>query len=136
MTRTPREVLELWVKAFNDRDAAAAAALYAVDAINTQFAAGPPTIGRDNMLAGLREFFIAFPDTTTTPVGIYCDGDWAIVEWIGTATWNGPFLNQQPSGKAYTLRGCGFFRVVDGYIAEQRGYWDKATWFGQIGLVG
>jgi limonene-1,2-epoxide hydrolase len=25
------------------------------------------------------------------------------------------------------LRGCGFFHVVDGKIAFQRGYWDKLS---------
>lgn len=32
------------------------------------------------------------------------------------------------------LRGCGFFHVVDGRIKFQRGYGDKASWFGQLGL--
>ncbi|XVJ58355.1 MAG: nuclear transport factor 2 family protein [Tepidisphaera sp.] len=75
MSKTPRQVFELWVPAFNARDAEAAASLYAADAVNTQFAAGPPVVGREQMQSGLREFFIAFPDVTTTPVGIYTDGD-------------------------------------------------------------
>lgn len=134
MLKTPRQVVELWLAAFNACDAEAAAALYAIDAVNTQFAAGPPVVGREQMRAGLREFFIAFPDITTTPVGLYSDGDWSIVEWIGTGTWKGKFLNKVPTGRAYTLRGCGFFRVHHGLIQEQRGYWDRATWFAQIGL--
>jgi hypothetical protein len=32
------------------------------------------------------------------------------------------------------LRGCGFFRVVDGNIVFQRGYWDKSTFLRQHGL--
>jgi ketosteroid isomerase-like protein len=47
MPRTPRQVVDLWVAAFNACDAEAAAALYAIDAVNTQFAAGPPVVGRD-----------------------------------------------------------------------------------------
>ena len=134
MSRTPRQVVELWLAAFNARDAEAAASLYAADAVNTQFAAGPQTVGREQMQSGLREFFVAFPDSTTSPVGIYSDGDWAIVEWIGTGTWKGPFLGRVPNGREFTLRGCGFFRIHNGLIQEQRGYWDRATWFGQIGL--
>jgi steroid delta-isomerase-like uncharacterized protein len=134
MLKTPRQVVELWLAAFNACDAEAAAALYAIDAVNTQFAAGPPVVGREQMRAGLREFFRVFPDITTTPVGLYSDGDWSIVEWIGTGTWKGEFLNKVPTGRAYTLRGCGFFRVHHGLIQEQRGYWDRATWFAQIGL--
>lgn len=134
MSRAPGEVVDLWLVAFNARDAESAAWLYAVDAVNTQFAAGPAVVGRERMLAEFREFFIAFPDITTTPVGRYSDSDWSIVEWIGTGTWKGAFLGRAPTGRSYTLRGCGFFRVKDGLIQEQRGYWDRATWFGQIGL--
>ncbi|XVJ58356.1 MAG: ester cyclase [Tepidisphaera sp.] len=49
--------------------------------------------------------------------------------------WRGPFLGRMPSGRSYSLRGCGFFRVQNGLIHEQRGYLDRATWFGQIGLL-
>lgn len=31
------------------------------------------------------------------------------------------------TGKAFTLRGCGFFHIVDGQIIFQRGYWDKVA---------
>lgn len=134
MISSPREVLQRWIDAFNARDPEAAAALYSVDAVNTQFAAVQPTVGRDQMLVGLREFFLAFPDSTTVPVGIYSDGEWAMVEWDGAGTWHGPFLGLKPTGRSFKLRGCGFFRIVNGLIVEQRGYWDKLTWFGQIGL--
>jgi hypothetical protein len=39
-----------------------------------------------------------------------------------------------PNGRSFTLRGCGFFHVVDGKIRFQRGYFDKTTWFGQLGI--
>ena len=39
-----------------------------------------------------------------------------------------------PNGRSFTLRGCGFFHVTDGKILYQRGYFDKATWFGQLGI--
>lgn len=134
MAQSPRELVMSWVAAFNARDADAAAALYSEHAVNTQFAAGPPVVGRAQMRAELCDFFAAFPDITTHPIALYSDGEWAIVEWIGTGTWRGIFLGRQASGRSYTLHGCGFFRVVNGLIVEQRGYWDRATWFGQIGL--
>ena len=134
MSRTPRQVVELWVSAFNACDAQAVASLYTSDAVNTQFAAGPPVVGREKIQSMLSDFFAAFPDNITSPIGLYSDGEWAILEWIGTGSWRGPFLGRAPSGRAFTLRGCGFFRVVDGLIVEQRGYWDRATWFEQIGI--
>ena len=42
---------------------------------------------------------------------LFADGEWAILEW------------RDPKG----LRGCGFFHVVDGRIAFQRGYCDKLS---------
>ena len=32
------------------------------------------------------------------------------------------------------MGGCGVFHVVNGKIKLQRGYWDKATWFRQLGI--
>lgn len=40
-----------------------------------------------------------------------------------------------PNGRSFTLRGCGFFDVTEGGICFQRGYFDKATWFGQLGIL-
>ena len=52
------------------------------------------------------------------PENIFQDGEWAILEW------------RDPLG----LRGCGFFRVVDGLIRFQRGYWDKLSFLRLHGL--
>jgi steroid delta-isomerase-like uncharacterized protein len=131
---TPAAVVREWVGAFNHRDADAAAALYHDDAVNHQVAAGDPVAGRDAIRAMLADFFRAFPDNVTTPVNLFEDGDWAVLEWEGGATWLGAFAGLPPNGRAYTLRGCGFFHVTDGRIRFQRGYWDRATWFGQLGI--
>jgi steroid delta-isomerase-like uncharacterized protein len=122
------------VEAFNRRDAEAAAALYHDDAVNDQVAAGEPTVGRSAMLEGFRSFFRAFPDNFTTPVNVLQDGEWVALEWEGGGTWRGEFAGRQPNGRAFTLRGCGFFRVIGGKIAFQRGYWDKATWFAALDI--
>jgi steroid delta-isomerase-like uncharacterized protein len=131
---TPREVVEAWVAAFNRRDAHAAAALYHDDATNAQVAAGEPTVGRQAILEDLLGFFRAFPDTYTHVENLFEDGEWAILEWSGGGTWRGEIAGLPPNGRSFTLRGCGFFRVVNGKIQFQRGYWDKATWFGQLGI--
>jgi steroid delta-isomerase-like uncharacterized protein len=131
---TPREVVQLWVDAWNCRDAVAAADLYHDDAVNDQVALGEPRTGRAAILADTQEFFTAFPDSYTNLVNLFEEGQWAILEWIGGATWTGPFAGREPNGRSFTLRGCGFFHVVDDMIKFQRGYWDRATWFGQLGI--
>jgi hypothetical protein len=46
----------------------------------------------------------------------------------------GKLEDLEPTGKSFKLRGCGFFQIVNGNIKLQRGYWDKLTWFNQIGI--
>ena len=120
--------------AFNARDAGRAAALYHDDATNWQVAAGSPIMGRAKIREDLIAFFAAFPDSVTHIENLYEAGEWAILEWSGGATWQGEFAGSAPNGKTFALRGCGFFHVVEGKIKVQRGYWDRATWFTQLGI--
>ena len=112
----PREVVELWVQAFNRSDADALAAFYSEGAVNHQVAEAPisgrPAI-RDMFLAGF-----ASAKMVCIVENIFVDGEWAILEW------------RDPLG----LRGCGFFHVVAGKIVFQRGYWDKLSFLRQQGL--
>lgn len=130
----PRDVVLAWVDVFNRRDALAAAALYHDDAVNTQVAAGRPTVGRQAVLEALLTFFRAFPDNYTRPVKLFEDGEWAVLEWTGGGTWRGEFAGLLANSRSFTLQGCGSFQVIGGKIKFQRGYWDKATWFGQLGI--
>ena len=112
----PREVVEAWVEAFNRRDVEALAAMYHEDATNHQVAE-TPVVGR----AAIREMFaegFARAEMVCVVEQILEDGEWTILEW------------RDPLG----LRGCGFFRVRDGRIAFQRGYWDKLSFLRQHGL--
>ena len=106
---TPRGVARRWIAAFNAADADALAALYHDDATNHQVAIGPVQ-GR----AAIRERFgqeFAAATMECVPVNLFEDGEWAILEW------------KDPRDRL----GCGFFHVIDGRIALQRGYWDSAT---------
>jgi ketosteroid isomerase-like protein len=112
----PRELVEAWVEAFNRRDVEALAAMYHEDATNHQVAE-MPVVGR----AAIREMFaegFARAEMVCVVEQILEDGEWTILEW------------RDPLG----LRGCGFFRVRDGRIAFQRGYWDKLSFLRQHGL--
>ncbi|MCF8880901.1 nuclear transport factor 2 family protein [Hyphobacterium sp. SN044] len=116
MTRSPRQTVEAWVEAFNRADPDAVVSLYAEDAVNHQVNTDPVE-GRDAIHAMFaREF--AGADMDCIVENIFEDGDWAILEW------------RDPNG----LHGCGFFRVVDGLIRFQRGYWDRLTFLKAQGL--
>jgi limonene-1,2-epoxide hydrolase len=113
---SPREVVRRWVEAFNREDADALASMYAEDAVNHQVAESPVE-GREAIRRMFAEGFAAARMVCVVE-SLLADGEWAILEW------------RDPVG----LRGCGFFRVVDGKIAFQRGYWDKLTFLRAHGL--
>ena len=106
---TPKELVEVWVAAFNRADVEALAGLYSESAVNHQVAE-TPVEGR----AAIREMFareFARAEMVCLVENLFADGDWAILEW------------RDPLG----LRGCGFFQVRDSLIQFQRGYWDKLS---------
>jgi limonene-1,2-epoxide hydrolase len=112
----PRQLVQAWVEAFNRADVDALSSFYTEDAVNHQVAESPAR-GREN----IRQMFAsAFASAKMHCIveNLFEDGQWAILEW------------RDPSG----LRGCGFFHVVDGRIAFQRGYWDKLTFLRLQGL--
>jgi catechol 2,3-dioxygenase-like lactoylglutathione lyase family enzyme len=125
--RMPKQVLSEWVRFMNTHEPEALAELYDENATNLQIAVGKPLVGRKAILEDFRVFFSNIPDSFTTVENFFEDGEWAILEWSGGGTF-------QRTAKAFALRGCGFFRMKDEKIVFQRGYWDKFTWFRQVGL--
>ena len=112
----PKDVVSAWVDAFNRSDVEALTSFYHESAINHQVAEAPVE-GRD----AIREMFATEFSTAAMVClveNLFEDGEWAILEW------------RDPNG----LRGCGFFHIVDGKIAFQRGYWDKLSFLRLQGL--
>ena len=128
-----RAVLMKWIEAFASRDSDRIASFYHVDAVNWQIA-NDPAMGKEAIRDRFAQFFASFPDSHTQVVNIISEGDWVAWEWIGGGTFLGDLGSTKATGKPYEIRGSGFFRVVDGKITLQRGYWDKATWYAQIGI--
>jgi limonene-1,2-epoxide hydrolase len=115
--RTPKEVVENWIVAFNAGDAVALGELYAEDAINHQVM-WDPVEGRAAIQSMFQREFVR-AEMFCIVENLFEDGAWAILEW------------RDPKG----LRGCGIFNVVDGYIRFQRGYWDQLSFSRQQGLA-
>jgi len=112
----PKELVIAWVQAFNRADVDALVDFYAEDAVNHQVANAP-----EEGLFAIREMFVrefATAEMVCIVENIFQDGEWAILEW------------SDPHG----VRGCGFFHVIGGKIAFQRGYWDKLSFFKAQGL--
>ncbi len=116
MSMEPKDVVHAFVEAFNRSDVDALVSLYEEDAINHQVAESPVQ-GRGAIREMFRKGFAA-AEMVCIVENIFQDGEWGILEW------------RDPKG----LRGCGFFRVRDGKIAFQRGYWDKLSFAKSHGL--
>lgn len=105
-----KQFIRNWIKTFNQADAENLAEFYHTDAINYQVP-NEPVQGKE----AIREMFVkefAAADMVCIEENIFVDGEWAILEWKGP--------DEQ-------MRGCGFFRIIDGKIKFQRGYWDKLS---------
>jgi steroid delta-isomerase-like uncharacterized protein len=129
-----RQVLEQWIEAFNKHDVATLISCYEENAVNHQVASGDPVTGLETIRSDFESLFAGFPDIYAEVENIMSDGDWAAWEWVGGGTFSGPFLGSEPTGNSYRMRGCGFFEIRGGKIEVQRGYWDRDTWFSQVGL--
>ena len=129
-----KRFLQNWIDAFQRRDLEAVVACYADDTVNFQVAAGEPSVGIEQIGRETAEFFRGFPDAWSRVENLMGDADWAAWEWVGGGTFAGEFYGNRPTGKTFEIRGCGFFNFRDGKIIYQRGYWDKLSWFKQVGL--
>jgi hypothetical protein len=108
-TMKPKELIKYWIELFNEGNAEKIAELYHLDAVNHQVA-NEPVEGKQAIKEMYANEFKS-ADMTCVPENIFEDGEWAILEW------------KDPLG----LRGCGFFKIIDGKIKFQRGYWDKLS---------
>ena len=113
---SPKTVVRSWVEAFNEADVTKLGTLYAENAVNHQVTE-QPVKGRKAILEMFEREFSAAAMVCIVE-NLFEDGEWAILEW------------RDPLG----LRGCGFFRVHEGKIIFQRGYWDKLSFLRQHGL--
>ena len=129
-----KELLQIWIEAFNNKDLETVVNCYSEDATNFQIATGEPSIGHKQIREDTAEFFRGFPDAWANVENLISDKNWAAWEWIGGGTFKSKFYDNKPTGKSFEIRGCGFFQFKDEKIILQRGYWDKESWFSQIGI--
>jgi len=134
MCMNSKDLLRIWIGAFERKDLKRVIECYDEEAVNFQIATGDPAVGKERIAADTAEFFRGFPDAWARVENLIGDGDWAAWEWVGGGTFLGEFHGNQPTGRPFVIHGCGFFNFRDGKIIMQRGYWDKCSWFSQVGL--
>lgn len=133
-SQSPKNIAMMWAAAYNSHDPDAAAALYDANVTNVQMPWEKPVHGREAMRATYVKVFKAFPDIHVEIENVLEDGQWIVVEWRFSGTMRGEFAGHPPNNSQFTMRGCELFRIMDGKIHSQHGYWDKATMFAQLNI--
>jgi ketosteroid isomerase-like protein len=134
-----RELMNRITEAIFRQDWAAAAKLYAPDAVAITPDRGEIS-GTDNIIAWSRELTDGFPDAKYEPVNEYESGNSAIDEgyFVGTNTGplQGPTGETIPAtGKSVRVRACDVATVENGVITSHRFYYDQMDFLGQLGLM-
>lgn len=135
-----RERYATAVEAFNRDDPAAFAELYAEDAMVHDPQYPQPLSGRAAIEQDLTELRRALPDARFTLLHVLQDGPTVAVEYGLSGTHLGPLAlpdgEVAPTGRTIDLPGAVFSRIDgDGFVVEERRYWDVAALLAQVGLV-
>ncbi|BBE73552.1 nuclear transport factor 2 family protein [Oharaeibacter diazotrophicus] len=117
------DLVDAFYRAHNARDAAAAAALYAADAVHREGSAGPERAGREALEAGLARFFAMMPDAHwDVRERIAATGSVVVVYTLTGHL--GVDLGGQPTrGRPIRLDGVHVIDVTDGAISATRDFW-------------
>jgi steroid delta-isomerase-like uncharacterized protein len=131
-TRTPQELIDAFYAAYDARDPAAAAALYAEDGEHREIAQSSVRTGRAQIAEGLGRFLEAFPDARWRVRNSLLNGARAAVAYELTGTLStqlGPF---EPRGQRLSLLGLHLFELRCGEIGSTEDYWDSGSFARQM----
>ena len=132
ITLTAHELIDAFYAAYDARDPAAAAALYAEDGEHREVAQGSVRSGRAQIASGLERFLEAFPDARWRVRSSLVEPRRAAVAYELTGTLNaqlGPF---EPRGQRLELRGVHLFELGDGLVRVSEDYWDSGSFARQM----
>ena len=99
-----------------------------------------PTKGREAHREQIQGLTTAFPDMKTERLSVFGSGDWIAAELLVTGTntgpWKGPTGEDMPAtNKPVRLNILNLSKVVNGEIAEERTYFDRVGFLGQLGVL-
>ncbi len=123
-----------WIQAFNERDWQAETACRSLDFQAFVSGAKEP-LNADAWAAFMSAFPTAFPDAQISVDASVAERDIVASRWTLTGTHRGEFQGVPPTGKAVTMVGIDFSRVVDGKIAEHWAQFDVIGVMQQIGAI-
>jgi predicted ester cyclase len=77
-------------------------------------------------------WFAAFPDTEVILDDVLVDGDRVAGRFTYRATFQGPFMGLQPTGRPVEMHSIDIWRVVDGMAVEHWDQLDGQAFFAQL----
>jgi steroid delta-isomerase-like uncharacterized protein len=92
-------------------------------------------LNADAWAAFMSAFPTAFPDAQISVDASVAERDIVVSRWTLTGTHRGEFQGVPPTGKAVTMVGIDFSRVVDGKIDEHWAQFDVIGVMQQIGAI-
>lgn len=86
----------------------------------------------EQYLAGMDDFFSAFPDYHWELRQLLVDGDWISAHFTVTGTHQGTFLGVPATGRAIASQEFAVYRISDGKISEVWGTVDRVDILDQL----
>ena len=83
----------------------------------------------------LKQFFTAFPDSHTTLLDIFGEGDKVVARLLVRGTNKGPFAGQPATGKQVEFQSIRIYRIADSKIVESWAMQDRLGLMEQLGFV-
>ena len=144
-TLTPKEVVEMYINAFNNQNPAELQATL-TDNFHSYGLLGaeeaPPVgerliVGAENYTAFVGALWAAFPDVEITVENVVAEENLVAVRWTSYGTHNGEplFPGVQPEGQKTQLEAMALFRIENDKIAEKRFQNDDFIWMIQLGAI-
>lgn len=118
-------VRDLTKEVYTDHKLDAATKYYADDAVFIRSGSEPRDL--EEMLAGLREFFAAFPDIGGDVADVVAQDDKVAYRFVATGTHDGKYQGIESTGAEIEIEGVNFCRIRDGKIVE---VWSLSDQFG------
>ncbi|MBI2866047.1 MAG: ester cyclase [Chloroflexi bacterium] len=127
-------------EAINRHDVGGLVENYAPYAVMTGGYLREPIRGRESLSHQWAAIFRAFPDLCSKVQRTFESGDSILVEYAWTGTNTGPLEAPwgiiPPTGKKVSMEGVCLLRLnPEGFIVEDKGFFDSLSLIGQLGLL-
>jgi predicted ester cyclase len=131
------DLLRAQMAAYNVHDAEGVRAYSAPDLVLHDMGMPADRTAKES-LAGMQEFFSAFPDAKLAPESIWAAGSYVVATGRLEATNKGPMPAmgiRKPTGKAVSIRYLGITHWERGKVEEEWLFYDGMAFVRQLGLI-